>query len=352
MTQALEIQNKKDQEQLAIDEQKLQDHFKKNNIKVSKSPLGMYVEVQQEGTGNLLDTSNIAVVNYTGRTLDGKVFDSNTDPSFNHPEPFYVNLTNDPSLGQGVITGWKDGLLMMKKGSKGKFYIPSNLAYGSRGAGNEIPPYSVLIFDIEVVDALNREQGRIRMEEEMKKRREAIQLQQIQSQVQQQMQEQIRRCGAVLDGVVAAHAQVVQRRQFHLDRVRGARFQHIIIGCGRLAALDQGAGIGHLLAVAGDVEQRRGQAIEGRACLEHVLRGGRGIGQGDLDHDVVAGAEGGLFRLDGHFHAVRPCMRADGDAQCCDTKCGLPDAVQAHVFLRRCLSWPGWPFFDKFSQET
>ncbi len=192
MTKALEIQNKKDQEQLAIDEQKLQDHFKKNNIKVSKSPLGMYVEIQQEGTGNLLDTSNIAVVNYTGRTLDGKVFDSNTDPSFNHPEPFYVNLTNDPSLGQGVITGWRDGLLMMKKGSKGKFYIPSNLAYGSRGAGSDIPPYSVLIFDIEVVDALNREQGRIRMEEEMKKRREAMQLQQIQSQVQQQMQEQIR----------------------------------------------------------------------------------------------------------------------------------------------------------------
>ncbi|RYG53688.1 MAG: hypothetical protein EOO01_03675, partial [Chitinophagaceae bacterium] len=192
MTKALEIQNKKDEEQVKIDEQKLQDYFKKNNISPKKSPLGMYVEIQQEGTGNVLDTSTVAEVNYTGRTLDGKVFDSNTDPSFKHPEPLYVNLTNDPSLGQGVITGWKDGLLMMKKGSRGKFYVPSNLAYGSRGAGNDIPPYSVLIFDIEVTDVLNREQAKARMEEDMKKRREAMQLQQIQSQVQKQMKDQIR----------------------------------------------------------------------------------------------------------------------------------------------------------------
>lgn len=192
MTKALEIQNKKDQEQVKVDEEKLQDYFKKNNIKVKKSPLGMYVEVQQEGTGQLLDTSNIAEVNYTGRTLEGKVFDSNTDPSFNHPEPLYVNLTNDPSLGGGVITGWKDGLLMMKKGAKGRFFIPSNLGYGSRGAGNDIPPYSVLIFDIEVTDALTREQGKAKMDEDMRKRREAMQLQQIQSQVQKQMQDNIK----------------------------------------------------------------------------------------------------------------------------------------------------------------
>ncbi len=193
MTKALELQNKKDQEQVKVDEDKLQAYFKKNNINPKKSPMGMYVEVLSEGTGNLLDTASIAEVNYTGRTLDGKVFDSNTDPSFNHPEPFYVNLTDDPSLGQGVITGWKDGLLMMKKGSKGKFYIPSNLAYGSRGAGNDIPPYSVLVFDIEVTNVLNKEEGRVRMETEMKKRREAMQLQQIQSQVQKQMQDNIKK---------------------------------------------------------------------------------------------------------------------------------------------------------------
>ena len=155
----------------------------------------MYVENQLEGSGPLLDTSVVAEVNYTGRTLEGKVFDSNTDPSFKHPEPLYVNLTNDPSLGKGVIIGWKDGLMMLKKGSKAKFYIPSGLAYGSRGAGADIPPYSVLMFDIEVTDVLDRTQARARVDSAMKKMNEARQMQQIQRQLQEQMQEKLQKSG-------------------------------------------------------------------------------------------------------------------------------------------------------------
>ena len=91
--------------------------------------------------------------------MDGKMFDSNTDPSKGHVEPFNVNMTSDRSLGGMVIRGWTDGLTLLNKGAKAKFYIPSSLAYGSRPSA-EIPANSILTFDIEVVDILNREQAK------------------------------------------------------------------------------------------------------------------------------------------------------------------------------------------------
>lgn len=160
---------KKAEEQLKLDDKTLTDYFAKNNIKVQKSPEGAYVEMISEGVGPLIDTNVIVKTNYTGKTMDGKTFDSNTDPTFNHPEPLNVNMTNDMNLGNPVIKGWTDGLKLLKKGSKAKFYIPSSLAYGPQPPGPEIPANANLVFDIEVVDLLNKEQAKVELEVQRKK---------------------------------------------------------------------------------------------------------------------------------------------------------------------------------------
>ena len=158
-------------ELLKQDDKAIQDYLKKNNISnATKAALGTYVQIIQAGTGAQLDTSVVVKVNYTGKTLDGKVFDSNTDPSKGHVEPFLVNLTNDKSLGSPVINGWYDGLKMLSKGAKAKFFIPSTLAYGKQGAGADIKPNSILMFDIDVVDVLSKEQAKGEAEKVQKER--------------------------------------------------------------------------------------------------------------------------------------------------------------------------------------
>ncbi len=155
------------------DDKTLQELFKKLNINVSKAPLGTYVQIIDSGSGAFIDTSVVVVTNYTGKTMEGKMFDSNTDPSKGHVEPFKVNMTNDPGLGNGVIKGWTDGMTLLKKGAKAKFYIPSGLAYGNQKAGEDIAANSILIFDIEIVDVLSRAQAQKEIDEKRKKREES-----------------------------------------------------------------------------------------------------------------------------------------------------------------------------------
>ncbi len=155
--------------QNSTDEKIIKDYLTANKINAVKSPLGVYVEIIEPGSGSNIDTSVIVKINYTGKTLDGKMFDSNTDPAKGHVEPLNANLTNDPSLGMNVIIGWKDGLTMLKKGSKARFFIPSSLAYGKQGAGADIPPYAVLMFDIDVLDVMSKSQAKTEVEEQNKK---------------------------------------------------------------------------------------------------------------------------------------------------------------------------------------
>ncbi len=148
----------------------IEAYLTKNNIKATKTKWGTYVTITTEGTGEKLTSKDIAVVNYTGRTLDsGKVFDSNIDPKFMHVQPLDVNLGE---FG-GIILGWPDALMQLKKGSKATIYVPATLAYGAAGNGEKIKPGENLIFDMDVIDVTNEAAAMAKqkaMQEEMMKK--------------------------------------------------------------------------------------------------------------------------------------------------------------------------------------
>lgn len=114
----------------------------KSNPKVKTTASGLQYEVLQEGDGTAKPkASDVVQVKYTGKLLDGTVFDS-TDKN--------GGAAMDINLGS-VIKGWTEGIQLMSKGSKYRFYIPSDLAYGDRGAGAAIPAGATIIFDVELV---------------------------------------------------------------------------------------------------------------------------------------------------------------------------------------------------------
>ena len=106
------------------------------------TPSGLkYVELE-EGTGATPQPGQTVVVHYTGTLEDGTKFDSSRDRN----QPFSFKI----GVGQ-VIKGWDEGLSTMKVGGRRQLIIPSELGYGARGAGNVIPPYSTLLFDVELL---------------------------------------------------------------------------------------------------------------------------------------------------------------------------------------------------------
>jgi FKBP-type peptidyl-prolyl cis-trans isomerase len=126
----------------------LKKFFADNKLNPIRTNEGLYYVITQEGTGPLANAGQKVVVNYTGKLLDGSVFDSNVLPENGHVEPFEFSLGS-----HGVIEGWEIGFSKIKKGSKATLYIPSNLGYGERGApGGKIKPNDCLIFDIELLD--------------------------------------------------------------------------------------------------------------------------------------------------------------------------------------------------------
>jgi FKBP-type peptidyl-prolyl cis-trans isomerase len=163
-------------QQIKKDDQIIKDYLAKNKVQAVKAPAGTYVEILNPGAGDVVDTSKVLKVLYTGRTLlGGEVFDSNTDSAFGHPQVLQVNMGAAPGTPGSVITGWTDGLSLLKKGAKAKLYIPSALAYGSQGAGGKIKPNESLLFDVEVVDVISQQQGQIEAAAQQKKAMEEMQ---------------------------------------------------------------------------------------------------------------------------------------------------------------------------------
>lgn len=139
MAKAQEEAAKKGDENKKKGEKFLADNKSKPGVNTTAS--GLQYSVISEGTGPKPTASSTVKVHYTGKLIDGTTFDSSVDRG--EPVEFPLN---------GVIKGWTEGVQLMSKGAKYKFYIPSDLAYGDRGAGNAIGPNETLVFEVELLD--------------------------------------------------------------------------------------------------------------------------------------------------------------------------------------------------------
>lgn len=141
----LEANQKKQEEELAKlkeeEKQKLDEYIKKNKITIKPTNSGLYYIELKKGKGEKISVNTVARVHYRGELIDGTLFDSSEGK-----EPIEVIV----GMGE-VIAGWDEALQMMQKGTKAKIILPSSIAYGKQQVG-PIPPYSTLIFTIEVVD--------------------------------------------------------------------------------------------------------------------------------------------------------------------------------------------------------
>ena len=119
--------------------------LKENKTKpgVIETASGLQYKVIQEGTGKSPQMGDTVICQYTGKLIDGKTFGSSYEGG--QPAKFLLSST-------GLIHGWQEGLQLMKEGGKYELYVPSQLAYGVQGRGQDIEPNSVLIFDIELLE--------------------------------------------------------------------------------------------------------------------------------------------------------------------------------------------------------
>ena len=116
----------------------LAENAKREGVQTTAS--GLQYEVLESTLGQKPKATDTVKVHYEGTLIDGTVFDS----SYKRGEPISFGLNQ-------VIKGWTEGVQLMSVGSKYKFFIPYQLAYGERGAGGSIPPYAALIFTVELL---------------------------------------------------------------------------------------------------------------------------------------------------------------------------------------------------------
>lgn len=119
----------------------LAENAKKEGVTVL--PSGLQYTVIKEGNGSKPKATDKVKCHYEGTLPNGTVFDS----SYRRGEPAVFPLN-------GVIAGWTEGVQLMAEGAKYRFFIPYHLAYGERGAGQAIPPYAALVFDVELIEVV------------------------------------------------------------------------------------------------------------------------------------------------------------------------------------------------------
>ncbi|MBV7440840.1 FKBP-type peptidyl-prolyl cis-trans isomerase [Weeksellaceae bacterium TAE3-ERU29] len=117
---------------------------KKKEAGIKTTESGIAYKVIKQGTGKQAKLGDVVKVKYTGKTIDGKVFDSSEQ---SQPEGIEFPLTQG-----SLIPGWIEAVQLMKEGGKAEFYIPSELGYGDNAAGPDIKPGSTLVFDLELVE--------------------------------------------------------------------------------------------------------------------------------------------------------------------------------------------------------
>lgn len=139
----MEMQQRKQKELADKNKEEAKTFFEKNRKEkgIIETESGLQYKVVKEGKGKKPTQDNVVKVHYTGKFINGEVFDSSVDRG----EPIEFPVT-------GVIPGWTEGLQLMTEGSKYIFYIPSDLGYGDRGAPPAIEPAATLIFDVELLE--------------------------------------------------------------------------------------------------------------------------------------------------------------------------------------------------------
>ncbi len=141
-----EKQLKKEQEkqrQQAIEKAKINNYLRSHNYKVKAGPTGIYHIIEKAGNGPLPSDTSHVQVRYKLSDINGKVLQDN----FNDKKPFSFQLGT-----HSVIKGWEIGIKLMHKGEKAVLIVPSSLAYGDSGSGNQIKPYTTLIFEVKLLN--------------------------------------------------------------------------------------------------------------------------------------------------------------------------------------------------------
>ncbi len=120
----------------------IENYIQNSGIKYTKTATGLYYIITHATNGNKASNGDQIGANYTGKLLNGVVFDSNDKTG----KPFEFKLG-----AHQVIAGWDEAFELLNLGEKATLLLPSELAYGAQGAGNDIMPYTPLIFDVELV---------------------------------------------------------------------------------------------------------------------------------------------------------------------------------------------------------
>ncbi len=143
------IDEKKILAEIGAKEAKVVEAFAKSKTSnLQRSPSGVFIEILEPGTGNLIDSGKYVSVNYTGTTFKGVKFDSNVDPAFGHVQPMSYTVGSP-----GMSKGFDEAMLSLRNGSSARIYVPSLLAYGATPPrGSQIKPFENLIFELKITD--------------------------------------------------------------------------------------------------------------------------------------------------------------------------------------------------------
>ncbi len=131
---------RKEEDRTEIEKKLIEDYIAQNELNAMSTPSGLYYVIFEPGTSQRPTSTSVVTVHYTGRLLNGTVFDSTHD----FGQPIEISLSQ-------VIAGWREGLQLFGRGGEGQLIIPSRLGYGSTALPG-IPANSVLVFDIHLID--------------------------------------------------------------------------------------------------------------------------------------------------------------------------------------------------------